>query len=100
MAMLRVERGKQVVKAGVTSHMPELTSPALSRVWVTSERYLRESMIRAFIEGIGHEDTDAETNEMLSHATNDLPNDTSRMVETAKQMKVESDEEGSSDDDW
>ncbi|MCJ1426394.1 hypothetical protein MMC29_004297, partial [Sticta canariensis] len=100
MAMLRVGRGKQAAKAGVTSHMPELTSPALSTVWATQGRYLRESMIRAFIEGIGHEDTDAETDEILSHAMNDLPNETARMVETAKQMKVESDEEGDSDDDW
>lgn len=100
MAMLRLGRGKQAAKAGVTSHMPELTSPALSTVWATQGRYLRESMIRAFIEGIGHEDTDAEIDEMLSHAMSDLPNETTRMVETAKQMKVESDEEGSSDDDW
>ena len=79
--------------------MVELTTPAISRVWATQRRYLRENMIRTIIEGIGHEDIDAETNDTLIHAMNDLPNETARMVETARQMTVESEDEDSSDDD-
>ena len=98
-AMLRLGRGQKAEKAGVSRYVPELTAQAVSKVWTTQGRYLRENMIRAFIEGIGHEDTTDVSNEMLSHAMADLPNETARMIETAQQMKVESDEEDSSDDE-
>lgn len=99
MAILRLGRAEKQRKAGVTRYMPELTAPAVSRVWAMQGRYLSQNIMRAFIEGIGHEDTTDEADEMLSHAMDELPNETARMVETAKQMRVESDESDSSDDD-
>ncbi|MCJ1462585.1 hypothetical protein MMC07_001187 [Pseudocyphellaria aurata] len=98
MAMLQLGRGQKAEKAGMTSDMPELSTPATSRVWATQGRYLRKNMIRAFIEGIGHEDTDAETSNMLSHAMDDQPDETDRIVKTAKLMAVESDDEDDSDE--
>lgn len=101
MAILRTERGKNTATAGRGQYMPESTTPAIDQVWATPGRYLRESMTRAFIEGIGHEDpNDGGAEEMLSHAMEDLPNEMAKMLEDANEMKVESDQEEESDGEW
>lgn len=55
--------------------MPELTAPAVDRIWAIRGRYLRENMMRVFIKGIGHAETTNESDEMLSHAMADLPDE-------------------------
>ncbi|MCJ1466016.1 hypothetical protein MMC07_004635 [Pseudocyphellaria aurata] len=115
MAMLRIAHGQRAKKAGTTSLWAEVTkmTPGASRAWVTAApgRYLREPILRAFIEGIniGHFDDEETTdnpeaaNDMLSHAVTsaDLPPDeTANMLETATQIPMESEDDDSSDDGW
>lgn len=100
MAMLKIGRSKTAEKAGISGHMSELTTPALTKVWATQGRYLRENMIRAFIEGIGHDAPDVDE-EMMKHAKenpSDGDMELKDMVETAKSLDVESEEEDSDDD--
>lgn len=52
MGMLKIGRSK---KAEHHQSMSSFISSSLTKVWATPCRYLRENMIRAFIEGIGHD---------------------------------------------
>lgn len=73
--------------------MTEVTSPALTRVWASGGRYLREKMIRAFIEGIGHDWPTLDPGKMLEQAQHDLPNETQEMLASAEALNVESEDE-------
>lgn len=78
--------------------MLEPTSRAVSRIWATQGRYLRENMMRVFIEGIGHVEITNEFDERLNHAMANLSNETERMIETAQQITMENDNEDNDDD--
>jgi hypothetical protein len=96
MTMLKIGRSKEVEKQGISAYVPEATTTSLSKVWATQGRYLRENMIRAFIEGIGHEDPgDFDPTELLNHAKKDLPNEHEIMIENARLLDVESEAEDS-----
>jgi hypothetical protein len=84
-AMLRLGRSKKVEKAGMSSHIAEATTPALTKVWGTQGRYLRDNMIRAFIEGIGHDDgLPVDSEDLVSHAMKQMPNETTQMIKSAE----------------
>src|SRR5437773_12165895 len=55
MAMLRIGRSGEKGRTTVAKQMAGATNPSLTKVWATGGRYLRDNMIRAFIEGIGHD---------------------------------------------
>ncbi len=93
-AMLRLGRSKKAEKAGMSSHIAEATTPALTKFWGTQGKYLRDNMIMAFIEGIGHDDgLPVDLEDLRSHAMKRMPNETTQMIKTAEQLNVESDDE-------
>jgi hypothetical protein len=49
--------------------------PELPRVWATEGKYLRKSLILAFIEGIGHELSAEDTESILQHSLKDVTAD-------------------------
>ena len=99
MAMLKIGRSSQKEKAGHSSHMAEVTTPALTKVWGTQGRYLRDNMIRAFIEGIGHDDgLPVDPDDMMSHALEPIPNEVTSMIETSRFVDLESEDEDSDED--
>jgi hypothetical protein len=55
LAMLKLGRRIKEGRAQITAHMPELTTPALTKVCATQGRYFKKNMIRAFIEGTAHD---------------------------------------------
>lgn len=64
--------------------------------WTTAgltKVYHRENIIRAFVEGIGHDDKNDHDEDFLKHAMDDLPNETADMLRTARLVDVESDED-------
>jgi hypothetical protein len=54
-------------------------------------------MIRAFIEGIGHDWPDLDPSDLLDHAEQDQPNEIQEMVSSVEEVVVDSDEEDEDD---
>ena len=100
MAMLKLGRRNKDGRAQISAHMSELTTPVLTKVWATQGRYLRQNMIRAFIEGIAHDSPEADSEMLMEHAKEkeNVTDEMIEMIETAKAIVVESDEEDSDDD--
>jgi hypothetical protein len=75
LAMLVNFRSRSVKHGTHKLQLPETEMPELSRVWATEGKYLRKNVIRAFIEGIGHELPPEDTQNMLQHADGEITAD-------------------------
>lgn len=84
---------------GILPHEPpEYTTPSLSRAWGSEGSFLRENVIRGFIEELGHEIPPSTKHEMLGHSNQGIAEDEiQRMNKNIKAMNLESEE--SEDDD-
>lgn len=80
MAMLIQGRKDQKSRACVKDGLEEASTPELARVWATKGRYLREHMIRGFIEGLGHAVPDAEQT-LVSYIDDTIPESPEALLE-------------------
>lgn len=87
MAMFLQGRKDKNGRANVKQGVDDATVPELARVWATQGRYLRDNVIRAFIEGLGHALPDAE--DMLVEYINDtIPETPGAVEECLESMEV------------
>ncbi len=99
LAMLRIGRKGEEEKAMLRNQIAEATGPTVGRLWASDEKYLRENMIRAFIEGMAHDWPDLDRADLLAHAEKDRESDFPEMVRSLVEAEVESDDEDDEEDE-
>lgn len=99
MCMIFMSRASQ--KAGVQKdELSDLTTPELATAWGSEESYLRENMIRGFIEEMGHALPRQVEEEMLRHAKAQVAGDEmDQMAENVSGMALDSEHEDDDDID-
>ena len=100
LAMLKISRRPAKERAGISKHMAEFTGPKLTKVWATGGGYMRDNMIRAFVEGIGHDNPSGpgsqvtlDPSDLLEHAQPDLSDEAEALVRSIQATEIDSDDE-------
>lgn len=92
MAMVLHGRKNQTGRAGIKEGVADATVPELARVWATQGRYLRDNMIRAFIEELGHSLPEAE-DMLVSYIDDTIPASPGAVEECLEDLEICSESE-------
>ncbi|KAM5432697.1 hypothetical protein MferCBS31731_007411 [Microsporum ferrugineum] len=84
----------------VRSKFPDTDWPELTKAWATHGSYLRDDMIRSFIKEVGRDLPEELKENALAHCVSLRSDDeVEEVVESLRNMGMESESEGESDDD-
>ncbi|KAK2749743.1 hypothetical protein FQN55_002979 [Onygenales sp. PD_40] len=74
--------------------LPESTMPELTRAWGSDGSYIRDNMLRAFVEEIADDIPEEEGENILQHSARDIPGEEPEILASSvEEMDLESDEE-------
>ncbi len=101
LAMLKISRSPAKERAQISKQMAEFTGLRLTKVWASGDRYMRDNMTQAFVEGIlGHDNplgpssqVTLDPSDLLEHAQPDLSDEAEALVGSVQAAEIDSDDE-------